>query len=95
LAAKGIILGVIEEIRLQEREVTIEPEDILILYTDGVTEAINAQEEEFGEQRLIETIANNHGNSCAQLVHAIYAAVSDFGRAQFDDYTLVALKRNR
>ncbi len=95
LAAKGIILGVIEEIRLQEREVTIEPEDILVLYTDGVTEAINAQEEEFGEQRLIETIANNHGNSCAQLVQAIYAAVSDFGRAQFDDYTLVALKRNR
>jgi len=95
LAAKGIILGVLDDIGLQECEVTIEPADILILYTDGVTEAINAQEEEFGEQRLIEAIADNHDNSCAQLVQGIYAAVSDFGRAQFDDYTLVALKRKR
>jgi len=95
LAAKGIILGVLDDIGLQECEVTIEPADILILYTDGVTEAINAQEEEFGEQRLVEAIADNHDNSCAQLVQGIYAAVSDFGRAQFDDYTLVALKRKR
>jgi len=95
LAADGTVLGVLESIELEEREVAIEPGDILVLYTDGVTEPINAQEDEFGEQRLIATIASNYDKPCDELVESIHTAVLDFvgDQPQFDDYTLVGLKR--
>ncbi len=95
LTAKGIVLGVIEDITLQERQVTIEPGDILILYTDGVTEPINDKEEEFGEERLLQAIASKHDRPSSEIVKHIHAAVSDFvgDQPQFDDYTLVSLKR--
>ena len=96
LAAKGIVLGVIDDVELEQRQVSIFPGDILILYTDGVTEPINAREEEFGEERLVEVVAANCNKPCRQIVEAIYAAVSDFvgDQAAFDDYTLVAAKRS-
>jgi len=95
LAAKGIVLGVVEDITLEERELTIEPGDILVLYTDGVTEAINENEEEFGEERLVQVIASNSSKPCNEIVELIHAAVSNFvgDQPQFDDYTLVGLKR--
>ena len=95
LTAKGIVLGVLENVALEERQIVIEPGDMLVLYTDGVTEPINAQEEEFGEARLIEVMAANFEQPCARIVGAIRAAVAGFVEAQpqFDDYTLVALKR--
>jgi serine phosphatase RsbU (regulator of sigma subunit) len=95
LAAKGIVLGILEDVALEERRVAVLPGDILILYTDGVTEPINAQQEEFGRERLIEVIADNSDRTCAQIVQAIGAAVSEFVGDQdpFDDYTLVGIKR--
>jgi serine phosphatase RsbU (regulator of sigma subunit)/type II secretory pathway predicted ATPase ExeA len=95
LTAKGIILGVTEDIALEERQITIEPGDILVLYTDGVTEPINEKEEEFGEGRLVQVIAGNHDRPCSEIVELIHAAVSDFAgdQPQFDDYTLVGLRR--
>lgn len=96
LTAKGIILGVLPEIELEERQVTLTPGDILILYTDGVTEPINPAGEEFGEERLAEIIANRSAQPCSDIVHHIHAAVWDFAgqQAQFDDYTLVGIKRD-
>jgi len=97
LTAKGIALGVIGQISLEERQITVDPGDVLVLYTDGVTEPINEQEEEFGEERLIQAIASAATKACPELVKAIHAAVSDFAgdRPQFDDYTLVAVKREK
>jgi sigma-B regulation protein RsbU (phosphoserine phosphatase) len=95
LTAKGVVVGVAEDIVLEERQVGLEPGDILVLYTDGVTEPINAQVEEFGEERLMQTIAEASDRRCEELVHHIHDAVSAFvgDQAQFDDYTLVAVKR--
>jgi serine phosphatase RsbU (regulator of sigma subunit) len=95
LTAKGTIVGIFDEVSLEEQQVTINPGDILILYTDGVTEPINDQEEEFGEERLVQTIAHNCDRPCDEIVNRIRAAVSDFAdtQSQFDDYTLVGLKR--
>jgi sigma-B regulation protein RsbU (phosphoserine phosphatase) len=96
LTAKGIILGVLEEIALEERQVTLTPGDILILYTDGVTEPINPAGEEFGEERLAQIIASSSNQPCSDIVHRIRAAVWDFAgqQSQFDDYTLVGIKRS-
>jgi sigma-B regulation protein RsbU (phosphoserine phosphatase) len=95
LTAKGVVLGVAEDITLEERQVVIEPGDIVVLYTDGVTEPINDRVEEFGEERLMRTIAAASDKSCHELVRSIHAAVSEFvgDQPQFDDYTLVGIKR--
>jgi sigma-B regulation protein RsbU (phosphoserine phosphatase) len=65
------------------------------MYTDGVTEPISEEGEEFGERRLLSVIANNSERSCRDIVSRISAAVTSFTGAQpdFDDYTLVSLKR--
>ena len=95
LTAKGIILGVLQEITLEERQVTLTAGDILILYTDGVTEPINPAGEEFGEERLAQIIASQSEQSWSDIVRRIRAAVWDFAgqQSQFDDYTLVGIKR--
>jgi sigma-B regulation protein RsbU (phosphoserine phosphatase) len=95
LAAKGIVLGQFEDITLEERQITIAPGDILVLYTDGVIEPINGKEEEFGEERLVQVVASNSDKPGSEIVELIHAAVSDFvgDRPSFDDYTLVGLKR--
>jgi sigma-B regulation protein RsbU (phosphoserine phosphatase) len=95
LTGKGTILGIFDDISFEERQVTVKPGDILILYTDGVTEPINDQEEEFGEKRLLQAIARNCDRACDEIVNRIREAVADFAgsQSQFDDYTLVGLKR--
>jgi len=97
LSAKGIALGVMENVTLEERQISIEPGEILVLYTDGVTEPINEAEEEFSEERLTKIIASTSDKPCSQIVNIIHAAVSDFvgDQPQFDDYTLVAVKREK
>jgi sigma-B regulation protein RsbU (phosphoserine phosphatase) len=95
LRARGIVLGIVSDISLQESQVSIEPGDVLVLYTDGVTEPINANEEEFGMERLVEVLANNHHKPCSEIVSCIRTAVSSFAgdQPEFDDYTLMSLKR--
>jgi sigma-B regulation protein RsbU (phosphoserine phosphatase) len=95
LTAAGIVLGVTAPISLEERQATVEPGDILVLYTDGVTEPINEEGEEFGEQRLVHVVASNCERPCLDIVSNVGAAVSSFAGAQpsFDDYTLISLKR--
>jgi sigma-B regulation protein RsbU (phosphoserine phosphatase) len=94
LEADGIALGVMDDIELEEKEITLEEDDLLVLYTDGVTEATNLQDEEFGEQRLIQYISEHHTLSASQLImHIKDAAMSFAGEApQFDDFTLMIVK---
>jgi len=95
LRTPGIALGVLEEIALHEAEVTMEPGDVLVCYTDGVTEAIDDAEEQFGVERLRALVANHHADDAPAIVGAISDAVSRHGGARppFDDVTLVVLKR--
>ncbi|NJN17052.1 MAG: SpoIIE family protein phosphatase [Oscillochloris sp.] len=93
LRTPGIALGVLEEIALGEAETTMYPGDLLVCYTDGVTEAINDAEEEFGVERLRGLIAAGHAGSATVIVQTIAAAVTRHGAAPpFDDVTLVVIK---
>ncbi|MBN1188175.1 MAG: SpoIIE family protein phosphatase [Dehalococcoidales bacterium] len=94
LEAKGIALGVLDDIELEEMEMDLNPDDIIVFYTDGVTEAINAKNEQFGETRLAELISMNRHLSATDLVDKIKNVIMDFtrGEPQFDDFTLFALK---
>ena len=95
LAAPGLLLGVFQDVRLEEREIMVAPGDFLIFYTDGVTEARNAVGELFGEERLAETVKATVPTSADHLLRAIVNAVENFTGAtpRADDFTLVIVKR--
>lgn len=94
LSSKGIALGVMEQIDLKEVELNLATNDVVVFYTDGITEAINSKGEQFGLERLIKLIAQNSGLTAQELIDTIKFAVIDFsrGQGQFDDLTLVVLK---
>jgi len=94
LEGRGIALGVLEDADLEERTVPLKKGDVVVLYTDGVIEAINDQEEEFGTDRLAELVGARRSLPAPALVGEINRAVSEFTgpQPQFDDWTLLVLK---
>ncbi|MBC7237843.1 MAG: serine/threonine-protein phosphatase, partial [Chloroflexi bacterium] len=91
----GVVLGVWPDPELQEGALEIRPGDALILYTDGLTEALSGAGEEFGEERLAAIVAEAAGRPAAEMIRIVDAAVRRFvgERAPSDDYTLLVLKR--
>lgn len=96
LKAKGVALGVVEGIKLEEAEIQLEKDDIITLYTDGIIEAINEREEQFGQQRLLRIIEENRALSARDIVRKVQEEVTAFsgGGPQFDDITLMIIKVN-
>ncbi len=97
LSARGIILGQFEEVTLEEESAEFSPGDTMILYTDGVTEAINADEQAFGEDRLKAILASYAGAGAQEIVAAIAEAVHSFAGSepQADDFTILAVARTQ
>ncbi|MGD8585780.1 MAG: SpoIIE family protein phosphatase [Chloroflexota bacterium] len=94
LNTDGIALGVIENASIEQRQVELYKGDVIIFYTDGVTEAINEDYDEFGLERLSMVARDNAQGVAAEIVAAITAAVHDHSgdTPQYDDITLVVLK---
>jgi len=94
LKTRGIALGVVHFIDLQEGETTLAPGDLVVFYTDGITEAINDQAEAFGEKRLIETVSSQRHRSAQEIIRRVEEEVMSFagGQPQFDDITMMVLK---
>ncbi|MXZ91463.1 MAG: SpoIIE family protein phosphatase [Chloroflexi bacterium] len=92
-STNGIALGILDGGEYEQSSITCAPGDTVVLYTDGVTEAINVGEEEFGMERL-QGIFTSAPGDCRTAVEAVFDAVSDFaGEApQFDDITCLALR---
>src|SRR4051794_3369449 len=94
LDADGAAIGFLEHVDFEERTETLAAGDALLLYTDGVVEAIDAAEEPFGEQRLAELVEAMAGAGAEPLIDAVVEALNDFtgGGHQRDDITMVALQ---
>ncbi len=92
---KGVALGVMPDLEYREDHVTLAPEDTLILYTDGVSEAMNAEGEEFGVERLRELFTNNPPSNAKEANEAVLQAVSEFAgdTPQSDDVTCLVIRR--
>ncbi|NOY78075.1 MAG: SpoIIE family protein phosphatase [Calditrichaeota bacterium] len=90
----GIILGMMPHVAYEESTVLLHPNDVLVLYTDGITEAQNQEEEEFGEERLIQKIYENLLLPAEEISEKILEAVKTFsnGADQTDDMTLLVVK---
>jgi len=95
LGAGGLPLGLLPEARYQSRAVTLEPGDLLCIYSDGITEAESPAEEEFGMGRLIELLRRERDRPILELLDEIPRTVGEFshGLPQGDDQTLVLLRR--
>jgi sigma-B regulation protein RsbU (phosphoserine phosphatase) len=95
LAGGGMILGILPKASYSDSKAKLESGDILILFSDGVTEASDPSGDEFGEARLAELVTRLRERSAAEIVEAINSAVAAFteGAPAADDITVVAVRR--
>ncbi len=95
LSAGGLALGCFESFPFEESQVPLNPGDRLVVFSDGISEAVNHADEEFGEARVYELAAANRDISAAELIEKILQEVSRHaaGQPQMDDMTMVVVKR--
>jgi phosphoserine phosphatase RsbU/P len=92
----GTILGCLEEFRFQSKQIKLKPGDQLFLYTDGVTEAFNAKDQLYGEERLETYLQGKLNQTLEETVCGCIQEVANYstGTAQSDDITLMAIRYN-
>lgn len=90
----GIVLGTLDNFVYEEETVQLKPGDLLLLYTDGITEAMNEEDEMFEKERLLKLLKDNQGISAQKLSRKIVDSVLSFQGSlpQGDDMTLVLVK---
>jgi sigma-B regulation protein RsbU (phosphoserine phosphatase) len=93
LEAGGPVVGILRQ-PYQEESFALEPGDLVVLFTDGVSESMNTRNEEWGEASLIELAKSCHGLAAFEVMTRILAAAEVFaaGASQHDDMTLVVLR---
>jgi phosphoserine phosphatase RsbU/P len=95
LKANGVPLGLLPGARYREGDLTMAPGDVLVLYTDGITEALNPEDEEFGEARLLEAARLHSGLPVRDMAASIERTLDAFARGVpfHDDRTIVIVRR--
>jgi serine phosphatase RsbU (regulator of sigma subunit) len=90
LGATATVLGLFTNWSCEVKKVSLGPGDVLVIYTDGITEAPNQAGDEFGESRLLKIVGSHPQAEVKQMLSAILAEVQQFsGASQADDLTLV------
>jgi len=94
LETGGTILGLFPQASYEEETVELESGDVLVIFSDGVTEALNGAGEEFGEERLLSCLDANRRRPPVELLDCVFSAVRAFAgnAAQNDDVTAMVLK---
>ncbi len=96
LSEGGLLLGAMESMMpYEQKEIQLNPNDLLVCYTDGVNEAMDMEEKEYGTDRLKECILNNREKSSEKIIDAIVKEVASFSNHKLsDDLTLLVVKAN-
>jgi len=91
---KGIALGVIDEVEIPTRTIPVEHGDLILLYTDGITEAFNEAGDYYGEERMIAAVTKNRSRPVEEIKRAIIDDIRQFaGTApQSDDITFILIR---
>ena len=94
LETGGLPIGVMSNARYECGHTTLAPGDLLVVFTDGLVEAENDREEEYGEPRILATLSSNSGRPAAEILHSLMASADQFvGSApQHDDITCLVLR---
>jgi sigma-B regulation protein RsbU (phosphoserine phosphatase) len=96
LKTGGIMLGCLPDSDFEDEKISIKKNDVIVIYSDGISEAMNESEEEYGEEKLKELISNHIEDSPDKIIENILSDVEMFvGKAsQWDDMTLMIIKRD-
>lgn len=91
----NMVLGAVENFQYRNDKITLEKGDMLFTFTDGVTEAMNAAGEQFGEERLEKLLAKCGGKTSQETIDTVRAAVAEWAgeTEQSDDVTMLVIKR--
>jgi len=95
LKADDLVLGTFADLTYSQKTILVEPGDVLVMYSDGVTESKNKHDEEFGRERLSKIITMNRFLAAERITDAIINEVCSYsgGCPQADDITVVVMKR--
>ncbi|MDP6929416.1 MAG: PP2C family protein-serine/threonine phosphatase [Planctomycetota bacterium] len=93
--SSNTIIGFLQDQDHESCDIDLGIDDVILIYTDGVTEAVNAQEEMFGEERLMELLRRSAGGNARQILSSVFDEVGDFSdpMSLSDDITAVVLKK--
>jgi serine phosphatase RsbU (regulator of sigma subunit) len=96
LEGGGPILGILPAAVYEQQHCHLGAGDLLVLYSDGVTEAVNTAEEEFGEERLVNLLIQKRGQPAGDIVEAVNSALAGWSAdtPRTDDITLVVARRS-
>jgi len=94
LASESTIFGFIPHAEFPSRHLSMEPGDVVLVYTDGVTEAVNEHDEMFGEERLGNVLREAASGGAKEIIASVFGAVRGFAdkRDRGDDITAIAIK---
>jgi sigma-B regulation protein RsbU (phosphoserine phosphatase) len=94
IEAAGLPLGMFEDVHYDEVTIKASPGDVFVFFSDGIVDASNPDDEQFGRVRIEKTIAKNCNRTAQQIVNALFDAADKFstGAPVFDDQTAVVLK---
>lgn len=95
LGRTGIVLGVDDTLVLEQDTVKVNSGDVVVFYTDGVTDALNSDERAFGEDRLKQAILDSASGTAQEVAVGLLSSLQEFigGAQPFDDITLMIAKR--
>ena len=90
----GMVTGLFDAARFETGEARLGPDDVLVVFSDGLTEAVNPQEEEFGDERVAACLSGLQNRSAADVLGTLRAAAERFSEttAARDDVTILVLK---
>jgi sigma-B regulation protein RsbU (phosphoserine phosphatase) len=90
----GTVVGLLESFPYQQGRVALAPGDLLVAYTDGISEAMNSADEEWGEEQMMETVKGCDGLGAHDILERVFSAADQFvaGAKQNDDMTLVVMR---
>lgn len=92
--AGGVVVGLLRDFEYTQASVTLLKGDVLVAFTDGISEAMNSREEEWGEEQMIEAVQARGDLSATEMIKYLVSAADDFaaGAKQHDDMTLVVVR---
>jgi sigma-B regulation protein RsbU (phosphoserine phosphatase) len=88
------VVGLLSSVDYQEQSLILQRGDLLIAYTDGISEAMTADDEEWGEDRMLAAVPRHPLASASEVLETIFRAADEFtaGAKQHDDMTLLTMK---
>jgi sigma-B regulation protein RsbU (phosphoserine phosphatase) len=94
LEVAGLPLGMFEDVSYDEITIHAKPGDVFVFFSDGIVDASNARDEQFGRSRVEHVITKHAGGNAREIADAIFNAADEFsaGSEVFDDQTVVVLK---